>query len=175
MKKKIALITLALAVVFAGVQVASAAGFLPWGNSGGPPLLSSGNWQSPLAALGLSDQQSSQLQTLQKSMYDKTKDIRTQLLDDMFSLRQLELQKNVDQSAVNSKINEINNLRTQMYNNGQQARQQLQSILTPDQLDKLGSGIGPAFRGGGRGPGIGGFGPPFATQQTAPSATPSST
>jgi len=171
MKKKIALLALALVVVFGGVQVASAAGVLPWGSSSGPPLLDSGNWQSPLAALGLSDQQKSQLQTLQQSMYDKVKNIRSQLFDDMFSLRQLELQKNVDQSAVNAKINDINNLRTQLYNNGQQARQQLQSILSPDQLNKLGAGTGPGFRGG-RGPAAGGFRPPFAGQQTT---TPSST
>lgn len=163
MKRKVMLLTLTLALVLGIAQIASAAG---WGMGGGrfggspagtPPTLSSENWTSPAASLNLSDQQSQQLKDLQKNAYEATRNLRTKLQDAMFELRQLGLEKNPDKAAVDAKIQEINDLRTQMYQSRQQNWQNSQNILTPEQQAQLNNMRGPGRRGGW---GMGGFNGP---------------
>lgn len=161
MKRKVLLLTLTLALVLGIAQIASAAG---WGGgwfggppAGGPPVLSSENWTSPAERLNLSDQQSQQLKDLQKNAYEATKSLRSKLQDAMFELRQLGLEKNPDKAAIEAKIQEINDLRAQMYQIGQQNWQNAQNILTPEQQAQVNN-----FRGYGRhgGWGMGGFNGP---------------
>ncbi len=168
MKKKAVLLILSLTLllVFGVAQVALAGG---WGRGGdGPRALSSANWTSMADALGLTDEQAAKIQELQKNMHERTQALRDQLRESMFALRQLRWQKNVDQATVEARIQEINNLRSQLYNEMQTTRQQMQSVLTQEQLAKMGSMCGFGGRHGkmGRG-GWGGpaFGGPAAAQQ----------
>jgi protein CpxP len=161
-KRKVLLLTLALALVLGAAQVASAAG---WGGgwfggppAGGPPALNSENWSSPASALNLNDDQIKQLQELQQSRYEATRDLRLKLQDAMFELRQMSLEKNPDKAAIDAKVKEVNDLRAQMYQSGQQTWQNAQNILTPEQQAQANS-----MRGYGRhgGWGMGAFnGPP---------------
>lgn len=171
MKKKALLLTLSLLLVFGVVQAASAGWGWSAGNSDGPRTLSADNWTSLADALGLTDEQAAKMQDLQKNMYEKMQALRTQLQNSMFALRQLRWQKDVDQATVEAKIKEVNELRSRLYNERQQARQEMQSVLTQEQLDQLGSMCGFGGKHGGRhgkmgrGGFGGGFGSPPAAQQ----------
>ncbi len=154
MKKRLAVLLMVTVVLVMGIaQVASASG---WGGGmfgmrGGGPQLSADNWQSPAAFLGLTDEQSKQIKKIQQDAYNNSQDLRSRLQKAMFDLRQLRWDKNPDQDKLNAAINEVNNLRSQMYDQGQKNREQMTSVLTQEQLAK----IGQQGFGGGRG----GFGP----------------
>ncbi|MDN5347857.1 MAG: hypothetical protein PWP65_1421 [Clostridia bacterium] len=150
-KKKLLLLTLTLVLVLGAVHVAWAA---PWGfgRFGGV------NGTSPVQELGLTDQQVTQIQDLQQKMYEKTRDLRIKLMDAMFSLRQLRWQKDPDQAAIDAKIKEINDLRAQLQQATQEFRQQMDSVLTPEQKSKIESRRG--FGGPRGGKGMRGFGGP---------------
>ncbi|MDH7578996.1 MAG: periplasmic heavy metal sensor [Bacillota bacterium] len=161
MKKKVLLLTLTLLLVIGVVQVASAAG---WGAGAGqgPRALSADNWTSLADTLGLTDEQAAKIQQLEKNTYDQTRALRDRLGDAMFELRQLRWQKNVDKATVEARIQEVNDLRSQLYNIKQSAWEERQSILTQEQLDKLESMRGFCGRHGGMG--RGGFGGPQKAQ-----------
>lgn len=155
MKKRLAVLLVVSVVLVMGIaQVASAAG---WGGGmfgmrgGGPPQLNADNWQSPAAFLDLTDGQSAQLKKIQQDAYNNSQDLRARLQKAMFDLRQLRWEKNPDQSKLNAAINEVNSLRSQMYDQGQKNREQMTSVLTQEQLAKIGQQ--------GFGGGCGGFGP----------------
>ncbi|SFQ99496.1 Spy/CpxP family protein refolding chaperone [Desulfoscipio geothermicus] len=134
MKKKMIVLTVTLVLVLGIAQVASAAG-MGWG--GGPRMLDSDNWVSPVEALNLTDQQIETMQQLQKSSYEQTGDLRDKLRDLMFDLRQYQLQKDPDQAQIDAKIKQINDLRSQLYNIKAQNREQMQSQLTTEQLAEM--------------------------------------
>jgi Spy/CpxP family protein refolding chaperone len=138
LKKKVLLLTLTLLLVFGVAQVASAGGW-GWGGGSGPRILSADNWTSLADTLGLTDEQAAQMQELQKNMYNQTQSLRDQLREKMFALRQLMWQKNVDKATVEARMQEVNDLRSQLYSQKQAARQQMQSVLTQDQLAKIGT------------------------------------
>jgi len=156
MRKRILLPALTLMLVLGLAYTASAGGraWGLWGSGAAAPFaggtrapFAGKTWSSPVDALQLTDEQIAKLQELQKATYDKTKGLRIQLQDLMFELRQLRLQRNPDQSAINSKTEQLNNLRKQLYEIGQQNREQMKSILTQEQLAKMTAPRG----GGGRG------------------------
>lgn len=151
MKKKILLAVLATVLILGVVQVAWAA---PWGPGG----FGGANRPNPVQELGLTDQQVAQIQDLQQKMYEKTRDLRIKLMDAMFALKQLRWQKDPDQAAIDAKIKEINDLRSQLYQAAQENRQQMESVLTPEQKSKLESWCG--FGGPRGGKGMRGFGGP---------------
>ncbi|MEW6228372.1 MAG: Spy/CpxP family protein refolding chaperone [Bacillota bacterium] len=156
MRKRILFPALTLMLVLGLAYTASAGGHAWgfWGGGAAAPFAGgarapfAGNaWRSPVDALQLTDEQIAKLQELQKAAYDKTRDLRIQLQDLMFELRLLRLQRNPDQSAINSKTEQLNNLRKQLYEIGQQNQEQMKSILTQEQLEKMTAPRG----GGGRG------------------------
>ncbi len=161
MKRKVLiLLALSLALVLGITQIASATGWGMGGGrlgdmsmmGGGKAELNSENWTSPAEKLNLTDEQSQQLKDLHKSNYEATKDMRAQLQNAMFELKQLGFDKNPDKAAVDAKIQEINNLRTQLNQVMQQNRESMQNILTPEQQEQMKSMKGKC-RPGGRGMG----------------------
>ena len=163
MKKKLAVLLVVTMVLVLGVAQVASAGwgggmFGMWGGS--PPQLSADNWQSPATFLGLTDEQSEQLKKIQQDTYNSTQDLRTKLQKAMFELRQMGWEKNPDQSKLDAAISEVNNLRSQMYDQAQKNRNQMTSTLTQEQLAKIGQqgfgrgmgmGMGMGHRGGMRG------------------------
>ena len=149
MKKKMGVLTMVLLLIFGIAQIASAAGF-GMGGGGGPRMLSGDNWGSPVDTLNLTDQQISKMQEIQKNTYDKTRDLKIKLMDSRFQLRQLQLQKNLDKAQIDTRINEINDLRSELYGITQKNREQCQSLLTQEQLAQMAKnrGFGMGAKGG---------------------------
>ncbi|MCL6479980.1 MAG: periplasmic heavy metal sensor [Peptococcaceae bacterium] len=147
MRRKVLLLTLTLALVLGIAQIASATG---WGMGGPSPALSSGNWTSLVERLNLSDEQAQQLKALHKSNYEATKELRINLQEAMFELEQLGFETDTDETVVEAKITEINDLRDQIYQLEQEYRENMQDILTTEQQYMMMGGHG---RHGGRGMG----------------------
>jgi len=148
MRRKIGVLTVVMLLIFGIVQIASAAGFGMGG--GGPRVLSSDNWTSPLSTLNLTSEQVSKMQEIQQNTYNKTRDFRIKLMDSMSQLRQLQLQ-NADKAQIDAKIQEVNDLRSSLYSITQDSRTQLQSLLTQDQLAQMAKNRGFGMGGFGRG------------------------
>lgn len=152
MKKKFAvLIVITLALVLGTARMASAESFGgDIGIIGGhPPQLSADKWQSPAAYLGLTDEQSARLKKMQLDHYNNTRELRAKLQKAVFDLRQQGWEKNPDPDKLNSAISEVNSLRSQLYKQARDNREQMTSVLTQEQLAKIGR---KAFgRGGGMG------------------------
>ncbi|WP_049757125.1 Spy/CpxP family protein refolding chaperone [Ammonifex degensii] len=87
--------------------------------------------------LGLTSEQLAQIRDIQQQMYNQTRDLRIKLMDAMFELRQLRWQENPDRAAIDAKIKEIKNLRDQLRQAAREYRQKMDSILTPEQKEKL--------------------------------------
>jgi len=144
-KKALTLVifTLCLALLLGITQVASATGWrldenMPaFSRTGNPGLLNSENWTSLGEKLNLSAEQSQQLKALHKKNYEATKELRANLQDAMFDLRQLGFDKNPDQAAVDAKIQEANRLRAQLNEIRRQNRESMKIILTPEQQEHL--------------------------------------
>lgn len=124
-----------------------------------------GKIEKAVEELGLTDQQLAEIRSIQQEMYSRSRDLRIKLMDAMFELRQLKFQKNPDQSAVEAKQKEISDIRSQLQQIAQDARQKMESVLTQEQKDKIQSLRG--FRPGcsGRGFRGRGFGPRQAPAQ----------
>ena len=103
---------------------------------------------SPLASLGLSDQQLAQIRELRQNNYKETRKLRIQMMDARFALSQLKLERNPDQKAVEAKTRELQDLHSRLQNSRVQARQKLQAILTPEQWNKLQETVRSGRRGG---------------------------
>jgi len=132
--KSAGILVCAVILLFGVVQAAPAAGL--W-NVGHRAEAGGETGPCPLTSLGLSDQQLTQIREMRQSTYNQTRNLRSQIMDTKFALSQLKLQNKVDQAAVNAKVKELQDLHSQMKNNRLQARQKLQTILTPDQWNKL--------------------------------------
>ncbi|MHB8918708.1 MAG: Spy/CpxP family protein refolding chaperone [Desulfocucumaceae bacterium] len=141
MKKRFAvLIVVTLALALGTARMASAESFGgDIGIMGGePPRLSADKWQSPAAYLGLTDEQSAQLKKMQLDHYNNTRELRAKLQKAVFDLRQLGWEKNPDPGKLNSAISEVNSLRSQLYKQARDNREQMTSVLTQEQLAKIG-------------------------------------
>lgn len=100
--------------------------------------LSADKWQSPAAYLGLTDEQSAQMKKLQLDHYNNTRELRAKLQKAVFDLRQLRWEKNPDPGKLNAAIGEVKSLRSQLYQKAKDNREQMTSVLTQEQLAKLG-------------------------------------
>lgn len=168
------LIALALAVVLV-LGVAGVAAASPWGfGSGrGPRGGDPAACAKAIADLNLTDEQVRKIQEIQTSAFEQLKGIQDALFQKMFELRSLLWQKNPDENAIAAKQDEVRKLRQQMYEIQQKMREQMNSVLTQDQLNKLnqargcGHGHGRGQRGGFRGT------PPSGNGPTAPNSAPS--
>lgn len=153
MRRKLTALVLATVLVLGAAGVAFAS---PWGfGLGRGPR--SGNVSAPakvIASLNLTDEQVRKIQEIQTSSFEKLKELRDSLFQKVFELQSLIWQKNPDEKAIAAKQDEIKKLRQQMCQIQQEAREQMKSVLTQDQLNKLqqawghGGGHGRKWRGG---------------------------
>lgn len=93
--------------------------------------------QVPIAErLKLSDRQVQQLKEINLSTYQTTRALKIKLMDAKFELRQLKV-AGTDKSAINAKVKQINDLKTQIHKTHQQKWQKVQSILNTEQQAQL--------------------------------------
>lgn len=126
-----------VAVLVLGAAGAAAAS--PWGLGfgRGPKGGDAAACAKVIADLNLSDEQVRKIQEIQTSAFEQMKSIRDALFQKMFELRSLLWQKSPDQDAIAAKQAEVKELRQQMYEIQQKVREQMKSVLTQDQLNKL--------------------------------------
>lgn len=151
-----------------------ALGGMAWGAAGTPATQTPGNWVNLVESLGLTDEQAQKMRDLQSEFHQKMQAQRSKLQDIMFELRQMQLERNPDMNKVQQKLQEANTLRTQMRELAAQHREQMQSILTPEQQQKW-KQLGPGARGYGMmrgrcglGPRMGGGPGPYCPYGAAP-------
>lgn len=141
MRKKMVLLTVVSLLVLGIAQFASAAG---------PGFMGGEKWN---VNLDLSEEQRAQLLELQKEHFTERQNLRNQIAEKMFELRQLYLQENPDQDKISELKEQLTDLRTKMIEQAEEHRTELKSILTTEQLEKLeagfGRGFGKGFRRGG--------------------------
>lgn len=87
--------------------------------------------------LNLTDEQIEKVKALREKYYNKLKDLWSKLQDTVFSLRQLQLQRQPDKSQISAKNEEINSIRKEIRNVLDEYWKELKSILTEKQLSKL--------------------------------------
>jgi len=147
-RKNVLLAALALVLVFAVAQVASAAGFGFGGFRGkGPEGENAGKGFKMVEELNLTDQQVEQLKKILEETYSKTRDLKIKMMDLQHELQLLRLEQ--DEEEIEAKINEIKEVRDQIAEIMNEARERHRSILTEEQLEKMQEmrGMGPGPRG----------------------------
>lgn len=90
-----------------------------------------------VAGLGLSDDQVAKIQSLQQDAYEKLQTIQETMWKKQQELRTLLWQKNPDKNAISAKWEELRQLRQQMNDIMQELRDEMRSILSEEQLNKL--------------------------------------
>lgn len=124
--------------------------------SGGTSSSTAKQRRAPLQDLNLTDDHLSKLRELRTDFFNKTQEIRNELQKKMFELSNLYLSNNPDQTQIEAKRAEIENLQNKLYEMRKQSSQELSSILTKEQLAQIAGdrllGMGMGFgRGGHRG------------------------
>lgn len=111
----------------------------------------------PRAELNLTDDQLAKIQAIQNECFEKTQSLRLTLMQKMHELRTLGWQKSPDKAVVDAKKAEVEQLQKQMNAISEEFRNKMNSVLTEEQLAKLGAqrGFGPTGFGQGRGNGFG--------------------
>jgi len=106
--------------------------------------------------LNLTDQQLATLQKLQSDYFAQVAPLNTQLMQKSNELRLMQWQKSPDTAAMTAKRQEIKSIQQQIQDLSAKLKEQMNAVLTQDQLAALGQ------KAGMRGPGFGfrmGFGP----------------
>ena len=142
MKRFIAL-ALTLALILGIVQVASARplyfkrapfGFEPYRVG----IVKTPFWgQNLIKYLDLTDEQINKIKELRDKYYKKLKELWSKLQDAVFSLRQLQLEKQPDKTQIDKTKDEINNLRKEINKVMGEYWKEFKEILTKEQLSKL--------------------------------------
>ncbi len=139
MKKRFIMFATFLIIMVMGFMTV-AEGFGPFGGrASGPRMLTVDDLQTPINRLELTDQQREQLKKLQEKNYTQQQDRREELQKLQLELREMALEKNPDQKAMQKKIDRVNELRKEMYEFRNANRQSCQSILTKEQIEQLNS------------------------------------
>lgn len=109
--------------------------------------------------LNLTDDQASQIQSIQDKYFADLNAVQAAMLQAQSELRSLLWQKSPDKAAIDAKNQELQALRQKMADLASEMQEQIKSVLTEDQLAQFPQ-YGPMSRGGaGFGPGYGrGFG-----------------
>lgn len=141
MKRKLLLVSMGMVLALLFAQAAFA-----WG--GGPRFLSSDSWVNMADRLNLTGEQAQKIQDIQKKAFTSMLEQRAKMRQLMFELRSLQWHPGVDRAQVEAKINELNDLRQQMYEQRQQYRNEIMSQLTDEQLAEMVRSGGCGFRGG---------------------------
>jgi Spy/CpxP family protein refolding chaperone len=125
-------LTLALVLVFAAAQVALAA----WGQGFGGRGIGADGWANFAQELGITQEQSAQIQELYRQHFAKTNKIRDQLRATRQELQMQRWNPDADQARVQAQIDKAGELREQLRQEAIEFRTQLQGVLTEEQLAK---------------------------------------
>jgi Spy/CpxP family protein refolding chaperone len=128
-----------------------------FGIGAGSPAAGTQNWAPPFTQLDLTEEQYAKLRDIENKYFEKMQTLRNEISRKALELRNLYLQKNPDENAIEEKQKEISDLREQMWQLRQDKFNEANNVFTKEQLDKLNSLRGQGF---GRGCGFGhkGFG-----------------
>jgi len=153
-------VTLTLMALFLAAAVATTA--LAYGPGRGPGKGFSG-WCDArgnargYAALNLSEDQKTKLNTLRENHWKDVAPLREQMTAKRDALRKLWLEPNPDQAKITAAQKELRTLRDQMQDKGTASRLEKLKVLTPEQREKIASFSGRKgfmsgkFGGNGRG------------------------
>lgn len=87
--------------------------------------------------LDLSDEQYSKMQTIHENYFEEHQDLRNQISKEIFELKNIYLQKDPDKEAIKQKEDKIEKLREQMNELRNQKFNDVNSILTKEQQEKI--------------------------------------
>ncbi|MGC8970781.1 MAG: Spy/CpxP family protein refolding chaperone [bacterium] len=93
--------------------------------------------QNLIKYLNLTDEQINKIKELRDRYYGKLKDLWNKLQDAVFSLRQLQFQRQPDKTQIEEKRKEISNIRKEINNTLKDYWNEFKGILTKEQLSKL--------------------------------------
>ncbi|MDI3481649.1 MAG: hypothetical protein PWQ97_1304 [Tepidanaerobacteraceae bacterium] len=133
------------AVAFASSSIGIGCGF-GWNAA----AYSNGNGASVFDQLDLSDEQYAKLRDILNQSFEKMQALRDEMAKKMLELKNLYLQKTPDKDAIEAKQKEISELREKMLQLRQDNIDEMNNVLTQEQLNKLNS-----LRGNGLGKGAG--------------------
>lgn len=142
MKRRSLVLILALVIVFGAVQAASAAGF-GFGGLGMGNKASQGDFEkqnSAIQEMELTEEQVESIKENRDEIYKETRDLRIKFMDLKHELKQAQFSQ--DEDAIEAKMDEINEVRSQMEEIRQNHREECSSILTEEQKNMCGDGSG---------------------------------
>lgn len=96
--------------------------------------------------LNLTDEQINKIKELRTKYYEKLKDLYSKLQDAVFSLRQLQLERQPDRTQIEKKREEIYNIRKEIRETLNEYWKEFKEILTKEQLTKLSKRFTPPYR-----------------------------
>ena len=109
-----------------------------------------GNGLGRWGSLELTAEQEEKLLDIRQKLAKETLDLRQQLQRHSLELRRLWAADSPDQAAINKELVAMTPLRIELHNKMKQAQAEMESILTPEQLEKLKS-LPPGFSRQGQG------------------------
>ncbi|MDQ7790707.1 MAG: periplasmic heavy metal sensor [Clostridia bacterium] len=130
MRRKLLLLSLCLVFTLVLAQTAFA-----WG--GGSRGFTADNWVNMADLLGLTEDQAQNVRNIQQEAFTAQQDLRSRLHQMNFELRTMRWQPGVDQTQAEAKIQELNELRSQMDEQRQQYREQMLSQFSDQQLAEM--------------------------------------
>lgn len=133
LRRSLILLTLALVLVFAVTQVATAA----WGQGFGGRGMGADGWTNLAQELGITKEQSAQIQELQRQHFARVNKIQDQLRSNRQALRIQRWNLDADPEEINAQLEKAAELRDQLRQEAAEFRTQLKGILTEEQQAKL--------------------------------------
>ena len=121
-----------LILVF-GFVIAAGAAFAQPGNAPEAPMPMKHHQMMHHAGLKLTDQQKTQVEKIKFDLMKKQIDLRAQIAKDRVDYAELASAENPDRSALESKVDDMANLRSQLHKNMLDAWFDVNKVLTPEQ------------------------------------------
>jgi len=140
--KKVLILAIAISLVLGMVQLALAApaylkapyGKVPYRYGIGNPMF---RGQNLIRLLDLTDEQIGKIKELRERYYNRLKELWNKLQDALFSLKQLQLEKEPDKSLLDKQREEIKERRKELRSVFNEYWKEFKSILTNEQISRL--------------------------------------
>lgn len=137
MRKKTLIVGLSLALIIITTTTALAAGWgMGFGGGMGVACGLNGSQRNRLGNLELTPEQTKKILTIRQELAKDTLELRQQLQQINLELRYLWTAEAPDQTAINQKLAAMTPLRLELTKKIQEAQKQIESILTPEQLEQ---------------------------------------
>jgi len=113
-----------------------------WGYGQGYGMGPGMMWGYGANALDLSDEQRDKIAKIQDDTANKQWELMEKMQDERLKLREFYASGKRDDAAVNKSFKQLSELRRQMFDNGRNARKEMDAVLTKEQRDRLRRGYG---------------------------------